>query len=156
MEKIHIFLKSEFERLGLTAAQAARDANEPDSQGLRDVLAGRKRLSADLLSALTINTEIDALYILTGLRTPQTQTPLSPDEQLLLEGYRAMDAAAKKGMLAEALGVPKTSPHGIKQRNKGGVSFGVVNGNVNQGDQTNHIQGGMNFGGNARPGSKPK
>lgn len=60
-------LKSEIDRLGMTQAEAAREAGLPDSQGLRDVLAGRKRLSAELLAALS-TAGLDVLYVVTGER----------------------------------------------------------------------------------------
>jgi transcriptional regulator with XRE-family HTH domain len=66
VEKLHERLRAELAAKNLSAAQAARDAGEPDSQGLRDVLAGRKRLSAELLSALVVGTGIDGDYVLTG------------------------------------------------------------------------------------------
>ncbi|MBG7114706.1 hypothetical protein GHU20_13480 [Pseudomonas aeruginosa] len=39
-----------------------------DSQGLRDVLSGRKRLSVELLSLLATHCGVDAGYITTGIR----------------------------------------------------------------------------------------
>lgn len=67
VELIHIRLKSELERLGMKPAAAAKAAGEPDSQGLRDVLGGRKRLSAELLAALSV-AGVDVAYVLTGVR----------------------------------------------------------------------------------------
>ena len=61
-------LKAELKARGKSQADAARDAGLPDSQGLRDVLAGRKRLSAELLAALAL-AGIDVLYVLIGRRS---------------------------------------------------------------------------------------
>ena len=108
MEKIHIFLRTELKRLKISAAQAARDANEPDSQGLRDVLSGRKRLSAELLGALVANTQIDALYVLTGKRSAPIAQPLPADEQMWLDCYRGWELPVKRKELARALGLSST------------------------------------------------
>jgi transcriptional regulator with XRE-family HTH domain len=61
-------LKDEIERLGVTQAEAARAAGLRDSQGIRDVLAGRKRLTAELLAALA-QAGVDVLYVLIGRRS---------------------------------------------------------------------------------------
>ena len=41
---------------------------EESSQGLRDVCAGRKRASAELVGKLTLIPGVDVLYVLTGRR----------------------------------------------------------------------------------------
>lgn len=96
---LHIRLKDEFTRLGLKISQAASAAGESDSQGLRDVLGGRKRLSAELLAALE-PLGVDVAYILTGKRSLAATTA---SEQMLLEGFRAMDEPTKKRLLAFVL-----------------------------------------------------
>lgn len=53
--------------MGMKPADAARAAGMPDSQGLRDVLSGRKRLTVELLSSLAA-TGIDLLFVVTGER----------------------------------------------------------------------------------------
>lgn len=65
---MHARLKRELQREGLSQAEAARRAGLSDSQGLRDVLAGKKRLSAELLGALAY-AGIDALFVLVGRRS---------------------------------------------------------------------------------------
>ncbi len=85
MEKIHERLRAELQAHGLTAAEAARRAGEGDSQGLRDVLSGRKRLSADLLAVLTTTLELDAVYILTGVRA--VAPSLKPEHKTLIDDY---------------------------------------------------------------------
>lgn len=98
MEEIHERLGAELKALGLSAAQAARDAGFPDSQGLRDVLSGRKRLSAELLGSLTIRCGLDAVYVLTGERSrpmpPAAELP--PRARALLDNYDAADDAGKR------------------------------------------------------------
>lgn len=68
MEHIHIRLREELERLGLSMAEAARLIGEESSQGIRDVCSGRKRASAELVAKLA-TAEADVLYILTGQRS---------------------------------------------------------------------------------------
>ena len=100
MEYLHVRLKAELTRLGLSAAQAARDAGFEDSQGLRDVLAGRKRLSAEMLGVLALRASVDALYVLTGQHAPSVpQTPaLAPDEKIMLDNYRHAPDGVKSGV----------------------------------------------------------
>ncbi|WP_247688796.1 helix-turn-helix domain-containing protein [Ralstonia pseudosolanacearum] len=43
----------------------------------------------------------DVQYVVTGVRSPAS---LAPDETVLLEGYRGLDAATRKRMLAFMLG----------------------------------------------------
>lgn len=107
VEYLHIRLRDELDRLKLSLAEAARRIGESDPQGLRDVIGGRKRLSAELLARL-IGVGIDAVFILTGVRSGATPVqPENPRERILLEKYRAvppdvqdatqtlLDAAAK-------------------------------------------------------------
>jgi hypothetical protein len=96
VELLHVRLKEELERLGLKPAEAARAAGEQDSQGLRDVLGGRKRLSAELLSGLDA-AGVDVYYVLTGQRVA-TATTLTAREAALVDNYRASDEDAKKAL----------------------------------------------------------
>lgn len=102
MEEIHERLRAELSARGITAAAAARTAGLPDSQGLRDTLNGRKRVTADLL-ALLLPLGIDALYVLTGQRSasaaPNTQ-PLARDEEILLDNYRNSPPDARAAIKA--------------------------------------------------------
>lgn len=109
---LHIRLKEELDRLSLKPAAAAKAAGDADSQGLRDVIGGRKRLSADLLSALAV-TGVDVLYVLTGQRGP---TVLVAEEQVLLDGYRALDKGTKMRTLAFVL--TETGPTYIRDEIK--------------------------------------
>lgn len=96
VELLHIRLKEELDRLRLKPAAAAKAAGETDSQGLRDVLGGRKRLTADLLSGLG-GVGVDVYYVLTGQKTGMTTT-LTAREAALVDNYRASDEDAKKAL----------------------------------------------------------
>lgn len=61
-------LKAELKAGQMSQAKAARVAGLPDSQGLRDALTGRKRLSAELLASLA-HAGIDVLFVLIGRRS---------------------------------------------------------------------------------------
>ncbi len=68
VEGIHTRIRDELDRVGLSMAEAARQMEEDSSQGLRDVCAGRKRASAELVGKLTVIPDVDVLYVLTGRR----------------------------------------------------------------------------------------
>lgn len=98
MEYLHKRLKEELERCGLSAAKVAQLMGESSSQGLRDVLGGRKRLSAEMLAAIAKNTSIDPMYVLMGVRSASYGTVNNTDEAEMLAEYRegseeARDAA---------------------------------------------------------------
>lgn len=92
VEGIHIRIRDELERAGLSMAEAARQMQEDSSQGLRDVCAGRKRASAELVGKLTVIPGLDVLYVLTGQRAVTypshaqgaTVTPIGTSESGLL------------------------------------------------------------------------
>lgn len=65
VENLHDRIRLELERLGLTQAEAARRMGEPDSQNLRDVCSGRKRVTAEFLTKLA-TIHVDVLFVLTG------------------------------------------------------------------------------------------
>lgn len=108
MDEIHERLGTELKALGLTAAQAARDAGLPDSQGLRDVLAGRKRLSAELLAVLTARCGLNAVYVLTGQRTGNAPT-FSAEEQTLVNYFRAAPKDVQRTVMGALLGLTQMS-----------------------------------------------
>lgn len=105
VEEIHIRLREELELQGLSLADASRAIGDATSQGLRDVCSGRKRATAELIGRLSV-TGIDVRYVLTGERASSNRASthdLPADEQLLLDGYRALSAAKKKQLLASLL-----------------------------------------------------
>ncbi len=72
VENIHIRIRQELERLGLSLAEAARRMGEADSQGVRDVCSGRKRVTAEFLAKL-VEIQGDVLFVLTGKRLPASR-----------------------------------------------------------------------------------
>ena len=99
---IHVRLREELDRCGLKLAAASRAANEVSPQRLKDVVSGRQKCPADLLAKL-VGTGVDAMYVLTGVRTPASNNELTSDEEVLLEEYRALDRPSKKRVLASML-----------------------------------------------------
>ncbi|EEO3478989.1 helix-turn-helix transcriptional regulator [Salmonella enterica subsp. enterica serovar Java] len=95
VEHLHKRLKEELDRCGLSAAKVAQLMGEASSQGLRDVLGGRKRLSAEVLAAIAKNTPIDPMYVLMGVRSSPYGTVNNADEAEMLAEYREGDEAAR-------------------------------------------------------------
>lgn len=113
VEGIHLRLRGELDRLGLKLADASRQAGEVSTQRLKDVVSGRQKCPAELVARLAV-TGIDVLYVLTGAQTTSNGAlthHLPPDEQLLLDAYRGLNASRKKQLLAELLtGAPAKKP----------------------------------------------
>ena len=96
VEEIHKRLKAELTALGFSTAEAARVAGLPDSQGLRDTLSGRKRVTADLL-ALLLPLGIDALYVLGGQHTTAVSAPTPlVDTKVLTDVIRLVEQLLAK------------------------------------------------------------
>lgn len=100
VELIHVRLREEIDRCGFSLAAASRAADEPSSQRLKDVVAGRQKCPADLVAKLMV-VGVDAFYVLSGERSLSTR--LAPDEEMLLDGYRALTMSDRKKMLAKML-----------------------------------------------------
>lgn len=111
VDQIHVRLRAELDRLGLSMAKAARQIGENDSQGLRDVCSGRKRASAELIAKLSMIGGLDVYYVLTG---HGTVTTLSARESALVENYRASDDEAKKALETTSAALAQ-SPGAIKK-----------------------------------------
>jgi len=94
VESIHIRLRDELKRLGLSMAEAARQIEEDDSQGIRDVCSGRKRASAELIAKLSMIGGLDVYYVLTG--HGGVAPTLTARESALVENYRAAPEDAKQ------------------------------------------------------------
>lgn len=125
VEHLHLRLREELERCGYKLAAAARLAGEPSSQRLKDVVTGRQKCSAELLARLAA-TGIDLVYVLTGTKSIPVSAPaLPPDEHLLVDAYRALEAADKKKLLASLL----TGEMGERQTKERAV---VVSGSRNR------------------------
>ena len=127
VELIRTRLNDELERLGIKPAAAAKAAGEKDSQGLRDVLGGRKRLTAELLAGLA-NADVDTGYVLFGSRAEFVQ---NQDERELLALFRSAPLAVK----AAAIGALQrgSAPAAPKITTGGGSNVQVV-----EGSQVNH------------------
>lgn len=128
VELIHIRLREELDRLQLKPAAAAKAAGEPDSQGLRDVLGGRKRLSAELLAGLVATSGVDARYVLAGQRSDQGEL-LTSEERYLIDRYRASQQELRDAVLRVLLGgVEGASPKKIGKQVQ--VSVGTNHGQM--------------------------
>lgn len=99
---IHVRLREEIDRCGLSLAAASRAGGESSPQRLKEVVSGRQKCPADLVAKLMV-IGVDAQYVLTGERTQTAKSVLAPDEEMLLDGYRALDMAGKKRMLASLI-----------------------------------------------------
>lgn len=97
VESIHVRLRDELKRLGLSMAEAARQIEEDDSQGLRDVCSGRKRASAELIAKLSTINGLNVYYVLTGLGSGAA-TVLTARESALVDNYRASPEEAKQAL----------------------------------------------------------
>lgn len=97
MEEIHDRLREALNRQGISLVAAAKAAGEKNPQGLRDVVTGRKRLTADLLARLAA-TGIDARYVLTGQQPHQLAEDRAayggdiehPSPEEVLEGLKCL------------------------------------------------------------------
>lgn len=96
---IHVRLREEIDRCGLSLAAASRAAGESSPQRLKEVVSGRQKCPADLVAKLVV-IGVDAQYVLVGERAQITKPSLTPDEEMLLEAYRALDVADRKRTLA--------------------------------------------------------
>ena len=67
VEIIHVRLREELDRLGLSLAEAARVAGEKSPQRVKDVVSGKQRCPSELLARLD-GSGVDVLYVLTGRR----------------------------------------------------------------------------------------
>ncbi|WP_434675937.1 hypothetical protein [Pseudomonas sp. D3-10] len=101
VEYIHVRLREEIDRCGVSLAAASRGAGEASPQRLKEVVSGRQKCPADLVAKLAA-IGVDVQYVLTGERV-QAAPVLAPDEELLLESYRALDVAGRKRMIARLI-----------------------------------------------------
>ncbi|WP_409284326.1 hypothetical protein [Pseudomonas protegens] len=102
VESIHVRLREEIDSCGLSLAAASRAADEASPQRLKDVVSGRQKCSADLLAKLMV-VGVDVLYVLSGVRAKARPAELASDEEILLEGYRALEKSKRKQLLAALL-----------------------------------------------------
>ena len=89
----------------------------------------------------------DIRYIVTGEREGPPPLALSPDEQVLLDGYRSLDKKTQKRMLAFVLGGETSYENGTNSQPKIRVG-GKVEGQVVEGGLINNAP--VNFGGKTK------
>jgi transcriptional regulator with XRE-family HTH domain len=94
MENFGERLKEERKRLGLNQGQLADRAGTTNVAQSR-YESGDRSPDWGYLSAVA-QVGVDVLYVLTGQRSSAL---LSPDEDLLLSGYRSLDAKGRAGVL---------------------------------------------------------
>ena len=143
MELIHDRLKAELSAKGLSALQASKAAGLSDSQSLRDVLGGRKRLTAELLGALVLAVGVDGTYVLTGQRSAGV---LNPEERTMLDYFRGASPTARRAAMGALLGAASPSMGQITQSGSGVHQ-------VNTGDGAVMIGSGSAIGRRTRKGS---
>ncbi|MER2299969.1 MAG: helix-turn-helix domain-containing protein [Pseudomonas sp.] len=89
-------LREERERLGMTQRVFGDIGGvEPNAQGKYE--SGERTPRADYLAALA-NRGVDALYVLSGQRTPAPLESLTADETGLLGAFRRLPAADKAAL----------------------------------------------------------
>ena len=94
-------LREERERLGMTQRVFGDIGGvEPNAQGKYE--SGERTPKADYLAAVATR-GVDALYVLSGTRTPVIQGSLSPEEERLLGAFRGLPAA-DQAAIAQLLG----------------------------------------------------
>lgn len=105
MNGIGARLREERERLGLTQRVFGDIGGvEPNAQGKYE--SGERTPKADYLAAVAAR-GVDALYVLSGTRTPQPQGSLSAEENRLLAAFRGLppaDQAAVQQLLGSLAG----------------------------------------------------
>lgn len=89
VELIHERLREEIQRCGYTLTAAATAIGDPSSQNLRDVVNGRKKCPAELVSRLSV-IGVDVVYVLTGQRMPRPVEGLSERESAVLDNFRSL------------------------------------------------------------------
>jgi transcriptional regulator with XRE-family HTH domain len=122
-ENIHKRIQSELKKLGISMAEAARRIGESDSQGLRDVCAGRKRASAELIAKLMLIEGINIRYILTGEDMLNKEKSydnsvciLTIEEMAILSSYRLASETGKRVIAAACSILAEEKKHETKQK----------------------------------------
>lgn len=121
---IHVRLKNELKRLGVKPADAAKAIGESDSQGLRDVLGGRKRLTAEMLASLG-KTGVNVLHVLFDDSVPPPSEVLSADERQLIALFRSASLTGKAAAIGALQGVADMGNR-VSQKISGPVKGGVA------------------------------
>ena len=87
--------------------------------------------------ARAYNVSLDQLLYGEEVTAEPPQFTLTPDEQILIDGYRALDAATRKRLLAFVLGGEVAVPAGNKKR----IKVSATGGNAAGRDVVNSIKG---------------
>ena len=91
MNGLGLRLREERERLGMTQRVFGDIGGvEPNAQGKYE--SGERTPRVDYLAALAAR-GVDALYVLSGVRTPALLSSLTPDETSVLGAFRRLSAA---------------------------------------------------------------
>lgn len=124
-------LKEERLRLGLSQTQFA-DLGGVQKQAQLRYEKGERAPGADYLAAVA-SAGADVLYILVGRRDTAM---LSPDEAMVLAGYRSLDASGRSGVLGMMGGMITQSAssnereHKVKQNFKGATVGQQIKGDI--------------------------
>lgn len=114
-------LKEERKRLGLTQAEVAVLASvQRETWGRYE--SGALAPGMEVLEAFAL-AGADVQYVLTGTRGYDPAPSLKPDEEVLLDAYRALESSIRRRVLAFVLGgaPPPTAPKKVKQDVHSGV-----------------------------------
>lgn len=121
-------LEEERQRLGLNKGEMAQAGNVSAS-AYGNYLRGERIPDLAALAAWT-EAGADPLYIAIGQRIP---TLLSPEEEMVLGGYRKLDARGRTGVLALITGMQPLAKHNIENNFAGKVKVGsVIQGDYHQ------------------------
>lgn len=115
-------IKEERERLGLNQTDFAAEGGVGRKSQF-NYEEDERRPDADYLSAIAA-VGADVLYIITGQRSSTRPPPLKSDEQVLLDGYRSLDAMTKRRALAFML--TESGPIAVQKKIKETTPKGSV------------------------------
>ncbi|MGD7095913.1 helix-turn-helix domain-containing protein [Ralstonia pseudosolanacearum] len=138
-------LEEERQRLGLGKGEMAR-AGAVSAAAYTNYLKGERTPDLTALQAWA-KAGVDPLYIAIGQRIPAL---LSPEEELILGGYRKLDARGRAGVLGLISGM---QPQQSKPPRAGNVFHGKV-GNIIEGDYHQEKPLTINMGGGKKKRAK--
>ncbi|WP_418647255.1 hypothetical protein ACNQFN_18845 [Thauera butanivorans] len=116
VDSIHLRLREEIDRVGLSLAAAARAAGESSPQRIKDVVSGKQRCPSDLLARLN-GTGVDIFYVLTGQRSDEAPAaPANPREKALLDNYRHSPDAGKDAIERTASALAQSAAGCVKKK----------------------------------------
>jgi len=125
-------LKDERERLGWSQPKLA-DVSFVSKRSVASWESGESAPGADALAVMSIS-NVDVLYVLTGVRRSPAADSLDQEESALLAAYKAADMAGKDALQSVAVLATRATPQVKQQRNT--VTIGGDVGQQVQGGQT--------------------